>query len=343
MPMTKFDPQIHGFHFANEFTNHVLGGIITTYGRCGGMAFGALDYFFANRSAPTHSSSDFTASHRVPPDGSPLADAIYARMIDSFTSNAGRWLEIELPTTDPAQFTRQRLPELLGELDRGRPVALGFIASQKIMEIGSNHQVVAFGYQVSGDQLTLSIHDNNYPDRTVALNTNPGNPASIRYSAGDRWIGFFKESYAPKVPDYFDLGLARGLKLTLPAPAATAAVPLPSHPTLPVHKQIAGKPLAATATIKNFGTFAAHLQDVRLSITGPDGKHTLLGRVQHPAALAPGESLEIHEATQAFGTSPGLYEIEARFTTVLGKDVRVPEKVQGTASAARVLVVAPGA
>ena len=47
MPRTAFDPAKHGFHFANGFVNNVadLGplGKITTRGRCGGMAYAALD------------------------------------------------------------------------------------------------------------------------------------------------------------------------------------------------------------------------------------------------------------------------------------------------------------
>src|SRR5437016_11063136 len=39
-----FVPSRDGFHFSNNFTNHLLCGI-TTAGRCGGMAYAALDYY----------------------------------------------------------------------------------------------------------------------------------------------------------------------------------------------------------------------------------------------------------------------------------------------------------
>jgi hypothetical protein len=90
---TSFEAQRHGFHFANNFTNHiltVLGNSITTYGRCGGMAWASLDYFNSQLVVPTHISSassfaggreDFASSNGVPHDGSVLADYIYSRLL----------------------------------------------------------------------------------------------------------------------------------------------------------------------------------------------------------------------------------------------------------------------
>lgn len=54
---TRFLPSIHGFHFPNDFINYV--GPITTSGRCGGMAFCSLDYFYAGQSAPNIRVVDF--------------------------------------------------------------------------------------------------------------------------------------------------------------------------------------------------------------------------------------------------------------------------------------------
>jgi hypothetical protein len=48
---TTYQPSVHGFHFPNDFVNHVIGPISTS-GRCGGMAYCSLDYFFAGRAAP---------------------------------------------------------------------------------------------------------------------------------------------------------------------------------------------------------------------------------------------------------------------------------------------------
>ena len=88
MTKANFDPKIHGFHFANYFINQIatLPGIgqISTAGRCGGMAYTALDHYFAHLPMPTLTSADFAKTGQVPPDGHPLSDYIYKRQIDSF-------------------------------------------------------------------------------------------------------------------------------------------------------------------------------------------------------------------------------------------------------------------
>ena len=55
MPSTPFTPSQHGFHFKNNYTNYFIDVFsirITTSGRCGGMAYGALDHFFNNVQIP---------------------------------------------------------------------------------------------------------------------------------------------------------------------------------------------------------------------------------------------------------------------------------------------------
>ena len=56
MPRTGFEPRAHGFHFANEFVDKVVTvpgyGEVATDGRSGGMAFAALDYWFAGLPGP---------------------------------------------------------------------------------------------------------------------------------------------------------------------------------------------------------------------------------------------------------------------------------------------------
>src|SRR4029453_4758794 len=80
MPRTSFTPPQHGFHFGNDFVNRTATlpgfGEIETRGRCGGMAFAALDLYHAGMAAPPDTT--------LPPDGHPLADYIYRRLLDSF-------------------------------------------------------------------------------------------------------------------------------------------------------------------------------------------------------------------------------------------------------------------
>src|SRR5438132_8353868 len=90
MPRNKFDPKKHGFAFANQFVNHVLtlpdGQEITTRGRCGGMAFAALDYYFAGLPVPKNVI--------LPPDGTLLADYIMKRLIDSFSLSGAKFMTL---------------------------------------------------------------------------------------------------------------------------------------------------------------------------------------------------------------------------------------------------------
>ena len=56
MPKTLFSPAQHGFRFANYFENVIFEespfGRIATRGRCGGMAFAALDHYYAGLALP---------------------------------------------------------------------------------------------------------------------------------------------------------------------------------------------------------------------------------------------------------------------------------------------------
>ena len=75
VPRTGFDPHAHGFHFANDFVDKVVTipgyGEVATDGRSGGMAFAALDYWFAGLPVPSHRPEGFP-DRAVPDDGSRL-------------------------------------------------------------------------------------------------------------------------------------------------------------------------------------------------------------------------------------------------------------------------------
>ena len=90
--MTSFTPGRHGWHFDNDFVNELLGGLITTYGLCGGMAYSSLDYYFNGIPIPTHRTGDFGGDPELtcPPDGR-LRSMIFNRLIDSFTDNFDKW------------------------------------------------------------------------------------------------------------------------------------------------------------------------------------------------------------------------------------------------------------
>jgi hypothetical protein len=209
---TPFTPQVHGFHFDNDFVNRVIaipnGPQITTLGRCGGMAFAALDYYFAGTAVPPFRGSDFPGTG-VPPDGHPLADYIMARLLDSFILNGATFVSwtqaADHPTLVrgpgvPRMTKLNQIPQLRRHLDEGTPVALGLVRAGPddalLTNIGDNHQVVAYGYDCDGATIDICIYDNNYHDQERVISTDVGDLGS--YTSG--WRGFFVERYVGAAP-----------------------------------------------------------------------------------------------------------------------------------------------
>ncbi len=76
----------------------------------------------------------------------------------------------ECPGGGPAGMTRQELPNLTQNfLDKGLPVPIGLIYDSDIFNIGLRHQVVAYGYSLSGTTMTINIYDNRYHDDECTL------------------------------------------------------------------------------------------------------------------------------------------------------------------------------
>ena len=88
---TDFVPQQHGFHFSNNFVNVILdmpGVYVTTRGRCGGMAYTALDYYFAHLPIPQYYAvpecEPDSKSYGPDPAGAyRLVHYIFARQLDT--------------------------------------------------------------------------------------------------------------------------------------------------------------------------------------------------------------------------------------------------------------------
>jgi hypothetical protein len=70
--------------------------------------------------------------------------------------------------------------------------------------LNNNHQVMAFGYDLEGTALTLSIYDPNYPGETVTLSLDVGDPrgsVTTTYSKpGPPVLCFFRAPYEAEPP-----------------------------------------------------------------------------------------------------------------------------------------------
>src|SRR6266545_3379098 len=205
VPTTGFIPSRHGFHFRNDFAGKqviVPGfGEVPTRGRGGGMAYAALDYWYAGLPVPTHQAEDFE-SVGVPHDGSRLSDYLYKRLFDSFATWTARQFVIWTLAADQATWAdagviartrQQQLPRLRRAVDAGRPVVLGLVAASTLDDLGANHQVVAHAYDADDVAGTMRIHvyDPDRLDQEVVLSLDETSPylepsVAVRGPSGER-------------------------------------------------------------------------------------------------------------------------------------------------------------
>ncbi|GAA3059857.1 MULTISPECIES: hypothetical protein [Actinomycetes] len=233
--LTGFDPRRHAFRFPNRFVDVLFSGRLppvvgrkvtwTGRGRCGGMAFSALDHLHAEAEVPPSTSEDFRTadgtSPGVPPDGHPLADHIRARQRRSMVTgwcgalNGIRYLTWSaMPTGWLIRLTRREVRRALASLDDGVPVVLGLVSvhSLRPSALGRNHQAVCHGYRRSpAGELELLLYDPNHPydpcapaRSAVVLRRREGDAPSSPYQSGAPgsvprpWRGFFVARYRPR-------------------------------------------------------------------------------------------------------------------------------------------------
>ncbi len=320
--LTRFRPQEHGFHFANNFVNVAatlnLPGInqkIVTRGRCGGMAYASLDYFNARMSIPTHVAADFGAAG-VPPDGTPLADYIYQRLFDTFVvPSAAKFVTFTLAKSEdvspPAlpglppppvvkgvySLSKDEAARIRQSIDQQQPVVVGLVGATSLEDVGGkNHQAVAYGYD--GGQIL--IYDNNTPDQEVRLSFDDAT-RTIRATNGSVWRGLFVQDYASKTPTYTDLVITEGVTVS----------PRSVSP---------GAPLRATYKVRNAGSHRAHVKYFYLWVRGPGGENLdgLLGGVGTDVDVNAGAEFIVDKSCPRFGTAAGTYKIGASYYSKQG-------------------------
>lgn len=213
-----FRPSVHGLHFANRFPSvpalwFPLGPFGSLQignaanGLCGGMSLLVKERFEAGRTVPP--------DREPPPPGSALFEAIVRRQVLSLD-----WLRVPLrfyslqalrpERNDPfARLLRRRsrTSESVREwhrvrevIDSGRLAPMGLIRTigANPFRLGQNHQVLAYGYEVEGDRLTIRIYDPNHPDRDevelkMRLGVEGRGPATMLQTTGEPLFAFFLE------------------------------------------------------------------------------------------------------------------------------------------------------
>jgi hypothetical protein len=177
-----FDPLSDGFAFTNSWPAAPAVTVPTPFGEvgignaanglCGGMVFAALDYWIAGRVPPK----------ARPAPGTALYKFIVRRLVDSWHVPAGvveyyQWMN--LPDGDVSgsvlgktvtvqrgaswRTIEQQWPLVKASVDAGVPAPLGVVTvkSANVAELGQNHQVGAYAYEVSGTQVTVDVYDPN--------------------------------------------------------------------------------------------------------------------------------------------------------------------------------------
>jgi hypothetical protein len=215
-----FLPSENGLHFSNcyphepqvvvDFLGHRLEFGDAANGLCGGMVYAVCDYFVAQQPIP-----DLV---EPPPSGSPLFKFIVRRLLQSFNLPLGlnRYMELMTPLLpDVGTFglpgragimIDTEWPAIRRELDAGRLVPLGLIKvkSARPRDLTLQHQILAYGYDLDGDQVALCIYDPNYPNNDgVRLSLNVADarrPVALTYSPGEAVFCFFRTHYEPKQP-----------------------------------------------------------------------------------------------------------------------------------------------
>jgi hypothetical protein len=218
-----FKPGSNGFHFGNDFeTAPVLTMPVPPFGKipvgnsagglCGGMVFAVLDIFRHGRKPPP----DTVA----PRPGTPLFEYLTRRLLDSFNGVSGvfkylAWMQFPDDTHwyNPSRSigwhtVNGEWPAIKADLDDGQLCPLGVVEVKSLnpLELGNNHQVLAYGYDLdegAGD-LKVLVYDPNNPDDdgvTLAVNlADPDHPSRVTFSADPDGRGFFRTAYTPADP-----------------------------------------------------------------------------------------------------------------------------------------------
>ncbi|MGY3427869.1 hypothetical protein ACVWZW_008373 [Bradyrhizobium sp. F1.13.4] len=315
MPHLDFDPRRDGFHFENDFVNHVLDWPLRweTAGRCGGMAAAALDYYRARIPIPTHKAEDLPANRlgRAPAEGTRLSQYIYDRLLTTILRPEGLKFVLGPWVTDADCYRWSMGTEFVKvarRIDAGLLTIVG-LWGKAAGNPGAGHQVVCYGYDTNPQRLW--VYDNNHRDEGCWLvGRDPRNGVAILRADGRQakeYRGFFFHDVfdweaAESPPHYVDLAVSGGIALE-----PGEQVPL-------------GGRLRCSVTVRNYGEYPSHLKGLMLYARGPGSEnidHLLGGLDANPTPINPGQERVLVRDCGAFGLAPGVHVVGVSYLSHL--------------------------
>ena len=222
----EFLPSTSGFRFPNHWPNEALIRVIkmpdpfgditlgnASNGICGGMAYAIADYYNVGERPPLQTNNPGGI-------GDPLFDYLVDRLIDSLNLPDGvltyyQYMDPAYPDTPRIDaigrawvMAHQGFPAVMNAVDAGRLCPLGLIMIKSLLptDLGHNHQVLAYAYQLTGSQATIWVYDPNSPeadDVTLSFDlSNASEPIHVQHNVNSDGpvYAFFATNYSPAHP-----------------------------------------------------------------------------------------------------------------------------------------------
>jgi hypothetical protein len=222
----EFLPSTSGFRFPNHWPDEALIRVIkmpdpfgditignASNGICGGMAYASADYYWAGERPPPQTTNPTGI-------GDPLFDYLVDRLIDSLDLPGGvltyyQYMEPAYPDTPRVDavgrawvMAHEAFPEVMSAIDAGRLCPLGLVMIKSLLptDLGHNHQVLAYAYQLDGGRATIWVYDPNSPesdDITLSFDlSDASNPIDVQHNVNSDGpvYTFFATNYSPDRP-----------------------------------------------------------------------------------------------------------------------------------------------
>jgi hypothetical protein len=196
-----FLPSVHGLRFQNRFPPgptvrfgpidpRWIGIGDAAAGLCGGMSWFVRERFEAGLPVP--------ADAEAPANGSAMFRTLVRRQVQSLdwlrTPLRFWWMGAIGPNRALRRTWRAEWPRIKADIDAGRLSMVGLVRHSGLnpFRLTQSHQVLAYGYEVDGDTVTLRIYDPNWPSwDDIAVSFLEGD---VQQATGETLIGALRLS-----------------------------------------------------------------------------------------------------------------------------------------------------